>query len=218
MQSGLDRIDFGILTALQNNARLANKELAARVGLAPSSCLMRVRRLMRDRVLRGFRAEVEPKALGIGLQALVFVRLTRHARRGVAAFRRYVLGLAETVALYHVGGQHDFLVHVATRDADQLRDLAMDAFTVRPEVARIETHLIFEHAVRPVLPFLMVDAGDARASRDRPLARRGSGKRSGRRGPPKARQARVTRPPLGSAALGVPRQSPVSREAWPGTS
>ena len=150
----LDRIDFELLSALQKNARLSNKELAARVQLAPSSCLERVRRLERLGVFRGFHAEVEPHALGIALQALVFVRLARHSRDKVRAFREHALGLAETVALFHVTGEYDFLVHVAVRDADHLRDLALDAFTTRTEVAQMETHLIFEHARRAELPRL----------------------------------------------------------------
>ncbi len=149
MPAALDRTDFAILAALQNDARLSNKELAARVGLAPSSCLERVKRLRQSRVLTGFRALVDPGALGIALQALVFVRLARHARQQVKAFREHALSLPETVGVYHVAGQHDFLVHVGVRDANHLRDLAMDAFTSRREVARIETHLIFEHVMKP---------------------------------------------------------------------
>lgn len=153
--TALNRIDFEILAALQNDARLSNKELAARVGLAPSSCLERVRKLRASGVLAGFRALVDPRALGVALQALVFVRLARHARRQVKTFRQHALSLPETVALYHVAGQHDFIVHVGVRDANHLRDLAMDAFTSRSEVARIETHLIFEHTSVPQLPVLV---------------------------------------------------------------
>ena len=163
-QEPLDRIDFDIVAALQNDARLSNKELAARVGLAPSSCLERVRRLVRDRVLLGFHAEVDPRALGVGLQALVLVRLSRHSRRQVESFRRHALGLPECVALYHVAGQHDFLLHMAVRDADHLRDLALDAFTTRPEVAQLETHLIFERADKGGLPLLARPAPDPRPS------------------------------------------------------
>jgi DNA-binding Lrp family transcriptional regulator len=90
---------------------------------------------------------------------VVFVRLARHARQQVKAFRQHALSLPEAIAVYHVAGQHDFLVHVGVKDANHLRDLAMDAFTSRREVARIETHLIFEHAPRPTLPVL-VEASD----------------------------------------------------------
>jgi DNA-binding Lrp family transcriptional regulator len=157
--AALNRTDFAILAALQKDARLSNKELAARVSLAPSSCLERVRRLREAGVLAGFRALVDPRALGIAMQALVFVRLARHARKQVRAFRQHALALPESIGVYHVAGQHDFIVHVGVRDANHLRDLAMDAFTSRREVARIETHLIFEHATRPELPVLVAPAG-----------------------------------------------------------
>jgi DNA-binding Lrp family transcriptional regulator len=153
-ESPLDRIDFEILAALQNNARLSNKELAARVALAPSSCLERVRRLERRGLFRGFHADVEPRALGIGLEALIFVRLRRHSRTRVESFRAYALALPEVVALFHVTGGFDFLAQVAVRDADHLRALTMDAFTVRPEVSFLETHLIFEHVAKGSRPRL----------------------------------------------------------------
>ena len=63
----LDRTDFEIIDALQNDARLSNKELAARIQLAPSSCLVRVRALANAGVLTGYHAEVSPAAMGIGL-------------------------------------------------------------------------------------------------------------------------------------------------------
>jgi DNA-binding Lrp family transcriptional regulator len=141
-----------LVTALQKNARLSNKELAAAVGLAPSTCLERVRKLRAAGVLTGFHAEVDPSALGIGLQALVAVRLQRHSRTLVEGFRAHALTLPEVVAVYHVAGATDFLVHVAVRDADHLRNLTMDAFTTRREVAHIETSLIFGYTRAPMLP------------------------------------------------------------------
>ncbi len=144
MKQALDRTDRAILALLQKNARLSNKELAARVGLAPSSCLTRVQRLTKEGVLRGFHAFVAPDALGIGLQALIAVKLRQHSREKVRAFMRHLLGLPEVVALYHVTGAMDFQVHVAVRGTDHLRDLALDAFTIRPEVESIQTALLFE--------------------------------------------------------------------------
>ncbi len=171
METRLSRIDLAILAALQNDARLSNKELAARVDLAPSSCLERVRRLRESGVLTGFRAQVEPTALGIAIQALVFVRLVRHAREQVRSFRAHALSLHEAIGVYHVAGQHDFLVHVGVRDANHLRDLAMDAFTSRPEVSRIETHLIFEHVPKTQMPVLMETGGDREKGRRRRTTR-----------------------------------------------
>ena len=144
--ASLDRTDRAILAALQQNARLTNKELAARVGLAESSCLERVRRLVASGVLRGFHADVDLRALGVGLQALVAVRLARHTRAAVESFRQSMLALREAIAVFHVAGATDFLVHVAVRDSDELRDLILRAFTSRPEVSHVETSLIYEHA------------------------------------------------------------------------
>jgi DNA-binding Lrp family transcriptional regulator len=144
-RGGLDRIDREILVALSNNARLSNKEIAARVGLAPSSALERFRRLERGGWLRGFHADVDPRAFGLGLEAMIAVRLKQHSRDHFESFRLYVQTLPEVVAAYHMAGGDDFLVHVRARDADHLRDFAIDAFTTRPEVGHLETALIFEH-------------------------------------------------------------------------
>lgn len=144
MNSTLDRIDFKILEALQKDGRLSNKELAALVQLSPSSCWERVRQLRETGVLVGFHAELDPKALGIGLQAMIGVRLKRHTREAVESFRVHALAVEEVMAVYHVTGDKDFLVHVAARDAEHLRDLALEAFTTRAEVASLETSLIFQ--------------------------------------------------------------------------
>ncbi len=140
----LDQIDFEIVRQLQNNARLTNKELANRIGLAPSSTLVRTRQLEREGVLRNYRAEVNPRALGIGLQALISVRLKQHTTADVERFRDYVLAMPEVMRLYHVAGEDDFLIHVGVGDSEELRELAMNSLTTRGEVAHIETGLIFE--------------------------------------------------------------------------
>jgi DNA-binding Lrp family transcriptional regulator len=151
----LDRIDRAIVAALQKEARLSNKELAERIGLAESSCLERVRRLSAAGVLLGFHAEVAPEALGIGLEVIVAVQVRPHARDTIEAFRAHVLALREVVSAYHVTGSSDFLVHVALRDSAHLRDFALDAFASRPEVAHMETSVIFTHHRRAGLPDLL---------------------------------------------------------------
>ena len=151
-KSPLDRIDFEILAALQNDARISNKELAALVQLAPSTCLERVRRLRASGALRGFHADVEPAALGIGLEALVSVRIRRHSRSLLEEFEAHILAQPETANLFHVAGAYDFMVHVVVRDAAHLRELALEAFTTRPEVEHMETALVFDHKQNPALP------------------------------------------------------------------
>lgn len=152
MKKALDRIDYKILALLQNNARISNKEIAQRVGLAASTCLVRIRLLQSAGVISGYHAEISPASLGVGIQAMIAVRLIRHFKPDVDAFRSHALGLSEVVQLYHVAGPIDFLVHVWARDSDHLRDLAMTAFTARKEVSHIETELIFEHIRSTDLP------------------------------------------------------------------
>ena len=152
MKKSLDRIDYEILTLLQNNARISNKEIARKVGLAASTCLVRIRLLQNSGVISGFHAEIAPGSLGFGIQAMIAVRLIRHFKADVDAFREHALSLPEVVQLYHVAGPIDFLIHVWARDSDHLRDLAMTAFTSRKEVSHIETELIFEHIRSGELP------------------------------------------------------------------
>lgn len=140
-----DRTDAAILEALQNDGRLSNKQLATKVGLAPSSCHERVKKLVASGAIRGFHAEISPAALGYTIEAMIAVRLRRHAREEFDAFRNAVLARDEVKAVHHLAGENDFLVHVMARDTDHLRDLALDHFVNRPEVGHIETWLIFEH-------------------------------------------------------------------------
>jgi DNA-binding Lrp family transcriptional regulator len=166
----LDRTDFAILDSLQNDGRLSNKELAAAVGLAPSSCLERVRRLRERGVLRGVHADVAPEALGIGVEAILFVRLRRHHRASVTSFRDWALTLNEVVALYNVTGSEDFLVHVVARDLAHLHLVARDAFTERGEVDHLQTCVVFEAVRRRALPNLTARA-PGRRQRDGVSAR-----------------------------------------------
>ncbi|MCB1754287.1 MAG: Lrp/AsnC family transcriptional regulator [Gammaproteobacteria bacterium] len=141
----MDRIDDEIIRHLQNDGRMSNKSLAAKVGLAPSSCFERVRQLQDKGIIKGVHADIDPKAMGVHLEAIYFIKLTRHAREQVESFQARIDQTPEVRAAYLVSGEYDYLVHVAVRDADHLRELAMDAFTVLPEVSRIETVLVFDH-------------------------------------------------------------------------
>ena len=147
----LDRTDRVLVRALQRNARVSNKALAEQVGLAPSTCLERVRSLRARGVVRGFHAEVDPAALGRGAEALIAARIRPHSRQIVDAFWQHVLSLPETIAIFHLSGADDFLIHVAVEDTGALRDFVLDRLTSRPEVAHLETHLIFAQERNPVL-------------------------------------------------------------------
>ncbi len=155
----MDRIDYKIIELLQNNARLSNKDLARQVNLAPSSCHARVRALDEAGVFRGFHADVDPEALGIGQQALVFVGLARHNRAVVEAFIEDLKGLPEVVNLFNISGQMDFVLQVAVRDTRHLRNFALDHLASRDEVTRIETSLVFDQHSAHALPNLARDEG-----------------------------------------------------------
>ncbi|WP_028851064.1 Lrp/AsnC family transcriptional regulator [Thermocrispum municipale] len=141
----LDAIDAAIVRELQNDARVSNKVLAARVNIAPSTCLMR-QRALRDRgVVVGSHAEVDLAQLGRPVQAAIFVRIRPHTRAVVEQFMQYALDLPETLYVAHLAGPEDFLVNVAVADAEHLQRVLLDAFTTRKEVAQVHTNLIFEH-------------------------------------------------------------------------
>lgn len=145
----LDRIDVAILDALQNDARISNKELAARVGLAPSSCLQRVRSLRARGVVRGFRADVDPAALGIGLQALLAIRLARHSKVQLDTLYAYLLDQREVLTVMNVTGPNDLLALVAVADVGHLRTLIVERLATRDEVDHIETSVIYDLRSNP---------------------------------------------------------------------
>ncbi len=151
-RADLDRTDFGILRLLQNNARLSVKEIAAEIGLAPSSTHERIRRMRESGVLQGAYVEVDPKAMGVGLEALFMIELSKHKRGAVDKFMDDIVNVPEVRSAYLVSGRYDLVVHVVVKDTMHLKDLALDRFTNRPGVTRIETSLIFDARRRHELP------------------------------------------------------------------
>ena len=145
----LDDVDRAILVALSENARLPNARLAERVGLAPSTCLARVRALRESGVLQGFHAEIDLGALGRPLQAMIAVRLAVHAREQIDAFTAAVRALPGVLMVFHLTGVTDYLVWVAAADAQDLREFVVDHLATHPSVAHAETSLIYEHQRGP---------------------------------------------------------------------
>ena len=170
----LDRTDFDILRLLQNNARLSNKELATAVRLAPSSCHERLKRLQASGVLRGAHAEIDLRALGLSLEALMFIELAKHERAVVDRFLNDTQSIPEVRRAFLVTGRYDLVVHVAVRDIDHLKNLAFDRFTNQPAVVRIETSIVFDSRVRyelPLQPTPLAKRAAARPGKKRKIAR-----------------------------------------------
>ena len=142
--AGLDDLDRRLVALLEADGRASNAALAAALGIAPSTCLLRLRGLRERGVLRGFHAEVDLAHFGLPIQAMVAVKLAVHHRDGVDAFRTVAPHLPGVVAVYHLTGPVDYLLQVAVGDAGALRTFVLDHVVSRPEVAHAETSLIFE--------------------------------------------------------------------------
>jgi DNA-binding Lrp family transcriptional regulator len=140
----LDAVDAALVRALQANARTTNQALADLVGIAPSTCLGRVRALVDRGVLRGFHADVDHAALGQGLRAVIAVRLRPHARPGIGSFAKRIAELPGVQHLYFLGGADDFLVDVVAQDTAALREFVVRHLSENADVASTETNLVFE--------------------------------------------------------------------------
>jgi DNA-binding Lrp family transcriptional regulator len=141
----LDAVDEAILRVLSTDARTPNNTLAAQVGVAPSTCLMRVRRLQDVGVIRGFHADLAPEALGKPLQAIVSVRLQAHARARIGSFAQEFARLPGVLNVFFLAGVNDFQIHVAAGSPDDLRDFVVKNLSASRDIAGTETNLIFEH-------------------------------------------------------------------------
>lgn len=146
----MDELDLLLLTRLQHNVRQTNRELADAVGIAPSTCLARVRALRERGVVRGAHAEVDLGAIGRSAQAMVALKIRPQAFGAAGVFQRYIAELPETLAVFMVSGGSDFLVHVAVPDTSRLRDFVL-ALAKRPEIADIRTSIVFEHTRKQVV-------------------------------------------------------------------
>ena len=116
----VDQTDLLLLEELQHNARTSFSELARRVGLSTPSVIDRIRRLEESGVLLGYRAEVNPAALGLGIRA--FVKVTVGGDR-IAAFATLAKSIPEILECHRVTGNESFLAQVAVRDMDHLEQV-----------------------------------------------------------------------------------------------
>jgi DNA-binding Lrp family transcriptional regulator len=144
-QPELAPVDRAILRLLAENARMPNNAIAEEVGIAPSTCLARIRALRERGVIRGYHADVDPATLGLGIQAMIAVRLHAHTKERISSFTAQIPLLPGVLAAYHLAGADDYLLHVAVADTDALRDFVLEHLTAHPAVAHTETSLIFGH-------------------------------------------------------------------------
>src|ERR1700712_85163 len=141
----IDDVDRRILTILHSDARISNSALADAVGIAPSTCHGRVRRLQDLGVIRGFYADIDPSAIGLSLQAMISVSLQSNARGKIRPFIQQIRRQPQVMDVYFLAGADDFILHVAARDTDDLRQFVVENLNADADVAGTQTSLIFEH-------------------------------------------------------------------------
>jgi len=143
--ANLDELDKAILGELQSDARRTNRDVAAAVGVSPTTALDRTRGLRDRGVIRGALLDVDLAKIGRPVQALIAVRVRPPSRRNIEGFRDWVSALPQTIGVFVVSGNEDFLVHVAVQDNDHLYGFVIDRLTERPEVADVRTSVVYQH-------------------------------------------------------------------------
>lgn len=147
----LDDIDRRILAALERDGRLSMVALAEQVGLSPTPCLRRVKRLEEAGVIRGYVAMLDPAAVGRALQAFIQVSLSNHSEETTAIFERALLARPEVVGCYMVSGEMDFLVHVMVPDLEAFSEFALKALLRMPGVKDTRSSFVLS-TLKPFTP------------------------------------------------------------------
>lgn len=144
----LDQYDRRILEILQADGRLANQELADRIGLSPSPCLRRVRALEEAGVISGYRAQVDARKLGLTLMALLHISMDKHTPERFANFEKKVAALPEVLECLLVTGQEaDYQLKVVVRDMDAYQDLLLNRITRIEGVTGVHTSFVLRRAL-----------------------------------------------------------------------
>ncbi len=146
--TSLDRFDRLILEHLQRDGRLANQELADRIGLSPSPCLRRVRALEQRGLITGYRAIVDARKLGFSLMALVHIALDRHTPERFANFEAKVKVLPEVLECLLIAGEDaDYLLKVVVRDMDGYQSLLLNKITRIEGVTGVHSSFVLRQVV-----------------------------------------------------------------------
>ncbi len=139
--ANLDDADHAILDYLRQNGRATTAQLASATGLSASACSRRLRRLEHTRVIRGYKAIIDPKAEGRGLTAFVAVRLVRHQREHIHQFQEGARKVPEIVECHHVTGTFDYLLRVEVPDLPAYERLHADRLAALHNVGQLITYI-----------------------------------------------------------------------------
>ena len=140
----LDTIDRRIISTLQENGRLSNVELADRVGLSPSPCLRRVRRLEHQGYIQAYRAVLQRRLVGLGLTVFIGVKIEGHANDKAEAFQEAVIAMPETVSCHLIAGDIDYLIEVVVPDLDHYQRYLVEKLLNLPIVREVRSHIAIQ--------------------------------------------------------------------------
>lgn len=142
----MDRMNKRILRELQADGRISNAELADRVGLSASACLRRVQELERNGVITGYRAVINPEALGVGFTAYIAVGLSDHTKKSQRAFEKAITRSEEVRECHNITGSFEYILRVETRDLAAYKVFHTDVLGTLPQVHAITTYVVMESA------------------------------------------------------------------------
>ncbi len=135
----LDTIDLRILGELQQDGSLTNVELARRVHLSPSPCLVRVKALESAGVIQRYVALADPKAIGLGVNVFISISLKEQGKESLAEFERRIAEHEEVMECYLMTGDSDYLIRVAVRDIAELERFILEQLTPIPGIEKIRS-------------------------------------------------------------------------------
>jgi len=148
----LDRTDREILTHLQNDARLMNKQLSAEVGLAPSSCHERVKRLWSRGVITGTTTLLDSKSVGFALGAVIFANVSKDGQINNDRLLDQLIAAPEIQNIDLVTGKYDMVISMVARDMDHLKSAVYEALTLNREIISFETSIVYDQRRDARLP------------------------------------------------------------------
>lgn len=143
----MDQFDKQILTALQDNARISNVQLAELVGLSASACSRRIQALEEAGVIAGYRAVLDRELIGLPMTVLVHMSLQTLGRDQMEAFEAAVLDIPEVIVCYLLSGSSDYLLRVAARDLGDFERIHTEHLSALPFVSRIESNFALREVV-----------------------------------------------------------------------
>lgn len=149
----LDQIDLNILKHLQENARITNAELAERVGLSPTPCLRRLRRLEADGVIRGYRTEVDRDVLGLSVTVIILVKLEKEDEQNLRAFEDMAMRRPEIMECQLVTGKFDYFLRVVLPTLTSYEAFLSETLLRTENIASIESSFTLREVTKKaVLP------------------------------------------------------------------